>query len=211
MGARDGYADVCVCVVAGLVRCGGGRAPARALRRPASSLGRPRGPAGGRRNSRELPPARSCDRFSSQPCTSGAVTASIGRLGAPRPRIYRHLGHSEHIAIRPYAIAAAGNFDAVANAHSNHDCWRAVCRLRCSVGGVFSSLWDARLRWLEAGGWGVRTHAYKHPHGAQDSVGSNPPPESHVDDGAHPVPSRTEDTQSREGNIINYSGAKTTQ
>ena len=130
---------MCVCCTAssaaapGLQRC---RAAATSAAAAGQPLTGPRGPAGERRNSRELPPARRRDRFSSQPCTSGALTASIARLGAPRPRIYRHLVHSEHIAIRPYAIAAAGNFDAVANTHSNHDCWRAVCRLRCSVGGV---------------------------------------------------------------------------
>ena len=94
----------------------------------------PRGPAGGRRNSRKLPQA-SRDRFCSQPCTSGAATVYIRGLGAPRPRFAAFCCSSEPTAITPYAIAAAGNFDAVANAHSNHDCWRAVCRLRCSLGG----------------------------------------------------------------------------
>merc|ERR1719258_787657 len=29
------------------------------------------------------------------------------------------------------------------DAHSNHDCWRAVCRLRCSVGGVYRAFFRA--------------------------------------------------------------------
>jgi hypothetical protein len=94
----------------------------------------PRGPAGGRRNSRELP-ARSRDRFSGRPCTSGAATAYIRGLGAPRPRFAALRELQRAMPKTAYAIAAAGNFDAVANAHSNHDCWRAVCRLRCSLGG----------------------------------------------------------------------------
>ena len=60
----------------------------------------PRGPAGERRNSRELPPA-SRDRFCSQPCTSGAATARFGRLGPAAAAFCRLLQQQRVIAIWP--------------------------------------------------------------------------------------------------------------
>ena len=163
--------------------CGGARPPAL----PGRGHGRCGG-VGPPASDLEAPPAsgetlgssrqRNRDRFSSQPCTSDAATARFGRLGPAAAAFCRLLQQQRVIAIRPYAIAAAENFDAVANAHSNHDCWRAVCRLRCSVGGVWRSFGDARLSCrglrLETG---VPAHAYKRPGRAQESVGSNPPPE----------------------------------
>ena len=216
----------CVCVARRALRRRPGSSSAgprpRALRRPGlQPLTGPRGPAGGRRNSRELPPARSRDRFCSQPCTSGAATAYCSGLGAPRPLLPPFAGAASPLLFTPYAIAAAENFDAVANAHSNHDCWRAVCRLRCSVGSCLAGLFRETIAaWCERG---VRAYAYKHPRGAQDSVGSNPPLErdastvrrDHAKRGVFPPsPSTSNRTHTREKqkrNIINYSGAKTAQ
>ena len=66
--------------------CGGVREPrSSAVAAGLQPLTGPRGPAAERRNSRELP-ARSRERFSGRPCTSGAATAYIRGLGAPRPR-----------------------------------------------------------------------------------------------------------------------------
>ena len=66
----------------------------------------PRGPAGERQNSRELPPA-SRDRFCSQPCTSGAATGVGWPAGCAAAASGLQRGQTQNASIRAAAIEFA--------------------------------------------------------------------------------------------------------